>query len=263
MMTAYGDLDVSRLTEKPPGRRPVDTRTVALERLDDVVAAVGRALAQKAKVYWICPMVEESETADLAAVEERDRALAPLSPGRLVHGRMKANEKDHAMAAFAAGEIDLLVATTVIEVGVDVLDATVMVVEHAERFGLAQLHQLRGRIGRGDKPSTCLLLYQSPLGAVAKRRLEILRETEDGFRIAEEDLRLRGAGEVLGTRQSGLPSLRLGDLAAHEELIAIAHDDARLVLERDPHLESERSHALRVLLYLFRRGEAVQYLRAG
>jgi len=265
MMTAYGDLDVSRLTEKPPGRRPVDTRTVALERLDDVVAAVGRALAQKAKVYWICPMVEESETADLAAAEERHRELAPLAPGRvgLVHGRMKAHDKDGVMAAFASGEIDLLVATTVIEVGVDVPDATIIVIEHAERFGLAQLHQLRGRIGRGDKSSTCLLLYQSPLGAVAKRRLEILRETEDGFRIAEEDLRLRGAGEVLGTRQSGLPSLRLADLAAHEELIAIAHDDARLVLERDPHLESERGHALRVLLYLFRRGEAVQYLRAG
>jgi len=265
MMTAYGDLDVSRLTEKPPGRRPVDTRTVALERLDDVVAAVGRALMQKAKVYWICPMVEESETADLAAAEERHRALAPLAPGRvgLVHGRMKALDKDDAMAAFAGGEIDLLVATTVIEVGVDVPDATVMVIEHAERFGLAQLHQLRGRIGRGDKASTCVLLYQSPLGAVAKRRLEILRETEDGFRIAEEDLRLRGAGEVLGTRQSGLPSLRLADLAAHEELIAIAHDEARLVLERDPHLESERGRALRVLLYLFRRDEAVQYLRAG
>jgi len=265
MMTAYGDLDVARLTEKPPGRRPVDTRTVALERLDDVVAAVGRALAQKAKVYWICPMVEESETADLAAAEERHRELAPLAPGRvgLVHGRMKAHDKDNAMAAFAGGGIDLLVATTVIEVGVDVPGATVMVIEHAERFGLAQLHQLRGRIGRGDKSSTCLLLYQSPLGAVAKRRLEILRETEDGFRIAEEDLRLRGAGEVLGTRQSGLPSLRLADLAAHEQLIAIAHDDARLVLERDPHLESERGRALRVLLYLFRRDEAVQYLRAG
>jgi ATP-dependent DNA helicase RecG len=265
MMTAYGDLDVSRLTEKPPGRRPVDTRTVALARLDDVVEAVGRALARKAKVYWICPMVEESETADLAAVEERRRALSPLSPGRvgLVHGRMKAHDKDHAMTAFAGGEIDMLVATTVIEVGVDVPDATVMVIEHAERFGLAQLHQLRGRIGRGDKPSTCLLLYQSPLGAVAKHRLEILRETEDGFRIAEEDLRLRGAGEVLGTRQSGLPSLRLADLAAHQELIAVAHDDARLALERDPHLEGERGHALRVLLYLFRRDEAIQYLRAG
>jgi ATP-dependent DNA helicase RecG len=265
MLTAYGDLDVSRLTEKPAGRHPVDTRTVALERLQDVVAAVGRALAQKAKVYWICPMVEESETADLAAVEQRHQALAPLSPGRvgLVHGRMKPAEKDRAMAGFASGEVDLLVATTVIEVGVDVPEATVMVIEQAERFGLAQLHQLRGRIGRGNKPSTCLLLYQSPLGDVARRRLGILRETEDGFRIAEEDLRLRGAGEMLGTRQSGLPSLRLADLAVHEELIAIAHDDARLVLDHDPHLESERGRALRALLYLFRRDEAAQYLRAG
>jgi ATP-dependent DNA helicase RecG len=265
MMTAYGDLDVSRLTEKPPGRHPVDTRTVALERIDDVVAAVGRALARQAKVYWICPMVEESETADLAAVEERHRALAPLFAGRvgLVHGRMKPANKDRVMAGFAGGELGLLVATTVIEVGVDVPDATVMVIEHAERFGLAQLHQLRGRIGRGDQPSTCLLLYASPLGAVAKQRLEILRETEDGFRIAEEDLRLRGAGEVLGTRQSGLPTLRLAELAIHQELVAIAHDDARLVLERDPHLESERGEGLRALLYLFRRDEAAQYVRAG
>jgi ATP-dependent DNA helicase RecG len=167
------------------------------------------------------------------------------------------------MAGFAEGGIDLLVATTVVEVGVDVPEASVMVIEHAERFGLAQLHQLRGRIGRGDKPSTCLLLYQSPLGDVAKRRLSILRDTEDGFRIAEEDLRLRGAGEVLGTQQSGLPSLRLADLAFHEELIAIAHDDARRVLERDPHLETERGRALRTLLYLLRRDEAAQYLRAG
>ncbi len=188
-----------------------------------------------------------------------------MLPGRvgLVHGRMKAAEKDRAMAGFAGGAIDLLVATTVIEVGVDVPAATIMVIEHAERFGLAQLHQLRGRIGRGDKPSTCLLLYQSPLGEVARQRLSTLRETDDGFRIAEEDLRLRGAGEVLGTRQSGLPTLRLADLAAHAELIAIAHDDARLVLDRDPHLESERGQALRTLLYLFRRDEAVQYLRAG
>jgi ATP-dependent DNA helicase RecG len=176
---------------------------------------------------------------------------------------MKPAEKDRAMAGFAGGGIDLLVATTVVEVGVDVPEASVMVIEHAERFGLAQLHQLRGRIGRGDKPSTCLLLYQSPLGDVAKRRLNILRETEDGFLIAEEDLRLRGAGEVLGTQQSGLPTLRLADLAFHEGLIAIAHDDARLVLEHDPHLETERGRALRVLLYLFRRDEAAQYLRAG
>ena len=212
MMTAYGDLDVSRLTEKPPGRQPIDTRTVALERLDEVVAAVGRALAQGAKAYWICPMVEESEDADLAAARGAlDGARSSLLPGRvgLVHGRMKTTEKDRVMAGFAGDAIDLLVATTVIEVGVDVPAATIMVVEHAERFGLAQLHQLRGRIGRGDKPSTCLLLYQPPLGEVARQRLAILRETDDGFLIAEEDLRLRGAGEVLGH-----PAERLADPAA-------------------------------------------------
>jgi ATP-dependent DNA helicase RecG len=265
MMTAYGDLDVSRLVEKPPGRRPVDTRTVPLDRAEEVTGGIARALARGAKVFWVCPMVEDSETADIAAAEERYRALAALLPDRvgLVHGRMKGAEKDRAMAAFSGGPVDLLVATTVIEVGIDVPAATVMVVEHAERFGLAQLHQLRGRIGRGGDASTCLMLYQPPLGDVARKRLAILRETEDGFRIAEEDLRLRGGGEVLGTRQSGLPVLRLADLAQHEELIAIAHDDARLVLERDPELASQRGAALRTLLYLFRRDEAVQYLRAG
>jgi ATP-dependent DNA helicase RecG len=265
MMTAYGDLDVSRLVEKPPGRHPVDTRTVPLDRAEEVTGAIARALAGGAKVFWVCPVVEESEVTDLAAAEERCRALAALLPGRvgLVHGRMKGTEKDRTMADFAEGPLDLLVATTVIEVGIDVPAATVMVVEHAERFGLAQLHQLRGRIGRGGEASTCLLLYQPPLGEIARRRLQILRESEDGFRIAEEDLRLRGGGEVLGTRQSGLPALRLADLACHEELIAIAHDDARLILERDPELASPRGTALRLLLYLFRRDEAVQYLRAG
>ena len=270
MMTAYGDLDVSRLVDKPPGRQKVDTRTVPLDRAEEVTGAIARALKHGAKVFWVCPMVEESESTDIAAAEERYRALSELLPGRvgLVHGRMKSADKDRAMAAFAATDpkdrpADLLVATTVIEVGIDVPAATVMVVEHAERFGLAQLHQLRGRVGRGDQPSTCLLLYQAPLGDIARQRLAILRETEDGFRIAEEDLRLRGGGEVLGTRQSGLPQLRLADLARHEELIAIAHDDARLVLERDPELSSPRGAALRLLLYLFRRDEAVQYLRAG
>jgi len=265
MLTAYGDLDTSRLADKPPGRQPVDTRTVPLDRAEEVTGAIARALKRGAKVFWVCPMVEESENADIAAAEERYRALTELLPGRvgLVHGRMKGADKDRAMAEFADGAVDLLVATTVIEVGIDVPAATVMVIEHAERFGLAQLHQLRGRIGRGDQPSTCLLLYQPPLGEVARQRLAILRETEDGFRIAEEDLRLRGGGEVLGTRQSGLPQLRLADLAHHEKLVAVAHDDARLVPERDPSLATPRGDALRLLLYLFRRDEAVQYLSAG
>ncbi len=265
MMTAYGDLDVSRLAEKPPGRRPVDTRTMPLERLDEVTAALARALTQGAKAYWICPLVDESEDADLAAARARAKVLEASLPGRvgLVHGRMKAADRDRVMAGFAGNAVDLLVATTVIEVGVDVPQATVMVVEHAERFGLAQLHQLRGRIGRGDQPSTCLLLYHPPLGEVARQRLSTLRETDDGFRIAEEDLRLRGAGEVLGTKQSGLPSLRLADLAAHAELIAMAHDDARLILDQDPRLESLRGEALRTLLYLFRRDEAAHYHVAG
>ncbi|HEX6980179.1 MAG TPA: ATP-dependent DNA helicase RecG [Alphaproteobacteria bacterium] len=266
MLCAYGDMDVSRLTEKPPGRRPVDTRVVPLTRLDEVLDAVARQVQAGTKLYWVCPMVEESAVVDLAAATERHAALAArLGDGRvvLVHGKMKPAEKDAAMERFARGEANVLVATTVIEVGVDVPEATVMVVEHAERFGLAQLHQLRGRIGRGDRPSTCLLLYATPLSDTAKARLSILRETEDGFRIAEEDLRLRGAGELLGTRQSGLPDFRLADLAVHGDLLDVARDDARLLLERDPGLTSARGQALRVLLYLFERDAAIGLLRAG
>ena len=264
-LAAYGDLDVSRLTEKPPGRLPVDTRTLPLERFDEVVAAVGRAVRQGARVYWVCPLVAESEAVDLAAAEERHARLQGLFGERvgLVHGRLKGPGRDAVMAAFAAGRLDVLVATTVIEVGVDVPEATVMVIEHAERFGLAQLHQLRGRVGRGARPSTCLLLYQAPLGAAAKARLSVLRETEDGFRIAEEDLRLRGAGEVLGTRQSGLPEFRLADLAVHGELLAAARDDARLIVERDPDLAGPRAAALRILLYLFERDAVVKTVRSG
>ena len=265
LLAAYGDLDASQLTEKPAGRQPVDTRAVPLGRIGEIVGAVERAVAGGARVYWVAPLVEESEAIDLAAATERFEALKSVFGARvgLVHGRLKGSEKDAAMADFAAGRIDVLVATTVIEVGVDVPEATVMVIEHAERFGLAQLHQLRGRIGRGTDRSTCILLYATPLGETARARIGILRETDDGFRIAEEDLRLRGGGEVLGTRQSGLPVFRLADLAVHGELLAIARDDARLVVERDAELQDARGAALRSLLYLFERDAAVKYLRSG
>jgi len=265
LLTAWGDMDVSRLTEKPAGRQPIDTRAVPLARLDEVVEAVGRAMEKGARVYWVCPLVAESERADLAAAEARYAALRERFDERvaLVHGQMKGAARDAAMAAFAAGGKTLLVATTVIEVGVDVPEATVMVIEQAERFGLAQLHQLRGRIGRGTARSTCLLVYGPELSETAKRRLSILRETEDGFRIADEDLRLRGAGELLGTRQSGLPAFRLADAEAHAPLLPLARDDARLVLERDPTLAGPRGAALRLLLHLFEREAVMETIRAG
>ena len=264
-LTAYGDLEVSRLIEKPAGRLPVDTRIMPLERLSEVEQAAARAIADGAKVYWVCPLVEESAVSDLAAAEARYAALKQRYGDTvgLVHGRMAGKDKDAVMAAFAEGPLALLVATTVIEVGVDVPAASVMVIEHAERFGLAQLHQLRGRIGRGRAKSTCLLLYQGPLGETARMRLRILRETDDGFRIAEEDLKLRGAGELLGTRQSGFPEFHLADLAVHGDLLAVARDDAKLVLDRDPKLKGARGAALRSLLYLFERDAAIKYLRSG
>ncbi|MGQ9367615.1 ATP-dependent DNA helicase RecG [Azospirillum sp. A39] len=264
-LTAYGDMDVSRLTEKPAGRKPVQTATVALDRLEEVVAGVHRKVAEGARVYWVCPLVDESEQLDLAAATERHAYLRASFGDRvgLVHGKMRGPDKDAVMAAFSEGALDVLVATTVIEVGVNVPEATVMVIEHAERFGLAQLHQLRGRVGRGEKASTCLLLFDPHLTETARQRLKTLRDTEDGFVIAEEDLRLRGAGEVLGTRQSGLPEFRLADLAVHGDLLAVARDDARLIVERDPDLRTPRGQALRTLLYLFERDAAAKTLRSG
>ena len=265
-LTAYGDMDVSRLDEKPPGRKPIDTRLVSLDRLDETIDAVRRAVAKGAKVYWVCPLVEESETLDLAAAEERFRVLHQVLDDKvaLIHGKLKPAAKDAAMEAFQTpGGPQVLVATTVIEVGVDVPDATIMIVEHAERFGLAQLHQLRGRVGRGGREGTCLLLYAPPLTETAKARLTIMRDTEDGFLIAEEDLRLRGSGEVLGTRQSGLPIFRIADITVHGELLAAARDDAKLILNKDADLESERGQALRTLLYLFEQDDAIRTLRSG
>lgn len=269
VMAWYGDLDVSKLDEKPAGRKPIDTRAMPMERLDDVVDRLKTAIEAGMKGYWICPLVEESDEIDLTAAVERHKALKEVMGPKLsaqiglVHGRMKPEEKDAAMAAFKAGETRLLVATTVVEVGVDVRDATIMIVEHAERFGLSQLHQLRGRIGRGEEQSTCLMIYSAPLGATAKARLEALRETNDGFVLAERDLELRGAGELLGTRQSGFKDFDVADPALDKDLIALAHDDARLMVSKDPHLKSERGQALRLVLQLFRRDSAIRLMASG
>jgi ATP-dependent DNA helicase RecG len=264
VLAVYGDLATSRLDEKPPGRKPITTRAVPNERVEEVLEATGRALARDERIYWICPVIEGDDDATMAAVE-RHRLLAERFGAGigLVHGRLASADKEAALASFARGDTRLLVATTVVEVGVDVPEASIIVVEHAERFGLAQLHQLRGRVGRGERPSACLLLYEPPLNAAARARLAILRETEDGFRIAEEDLRLRGPGEVLGVRQSGLPNFRFVDLTAHRDLLAAARAEAKRVLRADPTLSGERGTALRVLLHLFERHDAVRLLAAG
>jgi ATP-dependent DNA helicase RecG len=265
VLAAFGDMDVSKLTEKPAGRKPIQTVTVSTERTGEIVARLRTALAEGKKAYWICPLVEESEASDLMSADERFQSLdKQFGPNvGLVHGRMNGAEKDAVMLAFKNGDIRLLVATTVVEVGVDVPDATIMVIEHAERFGLAQLHQLRGRVGRGDEASTCILLYKGPLSENGRARLSILRETEDGFVIAEEDLKLRGEGELLGTRQSGTPGFRIASLEAHGDLLEIARKDAAYIIERDPDLTTARGEALRTLLYLHRRDEAIRFLRAG
>lgn len=268
-LTTYGDMDVSRILSKPAGRKPIKTRVLPIDRMDDVIDGVIRTIAGGHKVYWVCPLVDQSEKADLSAATARAEELTERLGPRvgLIHGQMKGPDKDAAIARFrsttADDRTDVLVATTVIEVGVDVPDATVIIIEHAERFGLAQLHQLRGRVGRGDDQASCLLLYASPLGEIARKRLEVMRATEDGFVIAEEDLRLRGGGDALGTKQSGEPEMRLAALDIHGDLIEIAQAQARLEIERTPELDGPRGQALRVLLYLFERDQAVRYLRSG
>ena len=264
-LTHYGEMDVSRLDEMPPGRQPIETRVVSDEKLPEVVAGLGRHLAAGKQAYWVCPLVEESESSDLAAAEERAQVLRQRFGDAIgvVHGRMKGPEKDAVMAAFQRGALKVLVATTVIEVGVDVPNASLMIVEHADRFGLAQLHQLRGRVGRGDQHSICLLLRGNALSETARARLSLMRETNDGFRIAEEDLQLRGAGEILGTRQSGEAQFRLASPEQIAELAPAAMADARLLVERDGGLDSARGQAARMLLYLMERDAAVGLLRSG
>jgi len=264
-LAQYGDMDVSKLDEMPPGRQPIDTRVVAVERQDDVIAAIGRHLESGQQAYWVCPMVREQENEDLAAAEARHAELQARFGDAvvLVHGQLRPEIKDAAMERFARGQAKLLVTTTVIEVGVDVPNATLMVIEQAERFGLAQLHQLRGRVGRGSGKSTCLLLRGPNLSETARQRLALMRETQDGFRLAEEDLELRGGGELLGTRQSGDTPFRVARLEQIQKLLPLAHDDARLLMERDGGLTGERGEAARLLLYLFERDWGVQLLRGG
>lgn len=264
-LAQYGEMDVSRLDEMPPGRQPIDTRVVAQERIEDVADAVARHLAGGQQAYWVCPMVRENENEDIAAAEARYAGLKARFGDDvvLVHGQLKPEIKDAAMERFANGEARLLVATTVIEVGVDVPAATLMVIEQAERFGLAQLHQLRGRVGRGSEKSVCLLLRGSALSEAGRERLALMRETQDGFRLAEEDLRLRGGGELLGTRQSGDTPFRVATLEQISRLLPKAHDDARLLIERDGGLTGTRGEAARILLYLFERDWGVRMLRGG
>ncbi len=266
LMTHYGDLDVSKLTEKPAGRKPIKTTMASTDRLTDVIERIRANVAEGAQIYWVCPLIESNEKSELAAAEERHAHLTQIfgeGVVGLLHGGMSGTAKDKTMAAFAANETKVLVATTVIEVGVNVPNATIMVVEHAERFGLAQLHQLRGRVGRSDRQSFCLLLHVPQLGDTAEKRLVMMCETDDGFKIAEKDLELRGGGEVLGARQSGEAEFRVADVPGFETLLEAARDDAKMILATDPRLTSPRGEALKTLLYLFERDEAVQLFRAA
>ncbi|WP_050522439.1 ATP-dependent DNA helicase RecG [Pseudorhodobacter wandonensis] len=265
-LASYGDMDVSVLDEKPPGRKPVQTALVPTGRIDEVVEKLRKAVAEGRQAYWVCPLVEDSEVLDYASAEARFQHLrAALGEGvvAMVHGQMPVVEKDAAMAGFVAGQTKVLVATTVIEVGVNVPNASIMVIERAETFGLAQLHQLRGRVGRGAAQSTCLLMYQAPLGETGERRLKVLRDTEDGFRIAEEDLAMRGAGDLIGTAQSGLPRFKVADMERQTALMAVAQSDARKLLNDDPGLTSRRGQAVRMLLWLLDQDRAIRLISIG
>ncbi|MCR9115268.1 MAG: ATP-dependent DNA helicase RecG, partial [Rhodobacteraceae bacterium] len=265
-LAQYGDMDVSVLDEKPPGRKPIKTALISMGRMDEVVDHLRRAIAEGRQAYWVCPLVEESEAVDLSSAEERFKRLrATLGEGvvGLVHGQMPPEEKDAGMAAFQRGETSVLVSTTVIEVGVDVPNASIMVIERAESFGLAQLHQLRGRVGRGEAQSTCLLMYQPPMSESGQRRLETMRETEDGFRIAEVDLEMRGAGDLIGTAQSGLPRFRVADMESQSALMAVAQSDARKLMVDDPDLTGARGEAARVLLWLMEQDQAIRLISVG
>lgn len=264
-LSIHGDMDLSVLDEKPPGRQPIATAAMPLSRMDEVIDAITAAAKRDERAYWVCPLIEESEAVDLAAVEDRYEELkARLGKGvELVHGRMSISAREAAMDRFRSGESFLLVATTVIEVGVNVPEATIMVIEHAERFGLAQLHQLRGRVGRGDKRGSCVLLWKPPLGEQAKERLDALRRNDDGFAIAEIDFKMRGAGDMLGTQQSGMPPFRLVDAETHSDLLGAADKEARLAIERDPELKSPRGQAIRMALTLFGYADAAELARSG
>lgn len=269
MLANYGDMDFSIIRDKPAGRKPIETKVIPLNRIEEVVTGLERALQTGAKIYWVCPLIDESEAMDMAAAVERYEALSQKFPNRvgLVHGRLKPDEKDTVMSQFIDGPIDILIATTVIEVGVDVPSASIMIIEHAERFGLSQLHQLRGRIGRGNQTAMCLLLYSFALTPAGRKRLEIMRQTNDGFLISEEDLKLRGSGEILGTKQSGLPRFRIADFTSNPdlygELLAMANKEARRICQDDPNLSTPRGQALQLLLYLYGRADAAKYSRSG
>ena len=265
LLTAYGDMDYSKITELPKGRKPSKTAIMNINKIPSVIEALRRKLEEGTRAYWVCPLVEESQKSDLAAATERFEMLKTYFGDKvaLIHGKMKEQEKDAVMEEFKQGKKTLLVATTVIEVGVNVPEATIMIIEHAERFGLAQLHQLRGRIKRGYEEGVCMLMYSYPISNISKERLNIMKETEDGFYIAEKDLELRGGGEILGTRQSGFTNFKLADMQYHQDLLIKARDDAKEILAKDPKLETKRGQALRILLYLFEQNEAVKTYLAG